>query len=96
MSFASVISVKAQKELNTSWEWYEERQKGLGDRFADEVFKNIFLIEKNPERFPVRIKNFREKPLWLFPFVIIYKIVYSNKSVRILSVFHTSRNPKKK
>jgi plasmid stabilization system protein ParE len=96
MSFTSVISIRAQKELNTSWEWYEEREKGLGDRFAEEVFKTILLIEKNPERFPVRIKNFREKPLRIFPFVIIYKIVYRDKFVRILSVFHTSRNPKKK
>ena len=96
MNFTAIISTRAQKEFSSSWKWYEERQQGLGDRFAGELFKNISFIEKTPERFPARTKNFREKPLQTFPFIIIYKIVYRNKSVRILSIFHSSRNPKKK
>ena len=96
MIFSLIISTRAQRGLNDSWLWYEERQKGLGDRFADEVFRSISHILKTPERFPIRIRKFREKPLRTSPFVIIYKVIYSNKSDRILSVFHTPRNQKKK
>ena len=29
----SILSIRAQKEITQSWEWYEERQQTLGDRF---------------------------------------------------------------
>jgi hypothetical protein len=30
--FITIISTRAQKEILTSWTWYEDRQQGLGDR----------------------------------------------------------------
>ncbi len=32
-AFSAIFSSRAQKEINESWNWYEERQPGLGDRF---------------------------------------------------------------
>lgn len=92
----SIISSRAQKEMAKSWSWYEERQKGLGDRFAKEVMKIIFAIEENPERHHVRFKTYREAMIDIFPFVVIYRIPTTSNIIRIVAVFHTSRNPKKK
>ncbi len=94
--FSSILSGKAQKEVAVSWEWYEERSDGLGDKFLAEVITRLKDIENNPDRFPSRHKRYREALLLTFPFLIIYKINARKKLVRVVSVFHTSRNPKKK
>lgn len=39
-----LFSKKAGKEIQQSWNWYEDRQKGLGDRFVSELFEKITSI----------------------------------------------------
>jgi plasmid stabilization system protein ParE len=94
--YLTVFSSRVQKEMAKSWEWYEERQPGLGDRFVKEVLSKIKLIEHYPERYPTRHKSYKETPLAVFPFLIIYRLNTKKKIIRIVSVFHTSLNPKKK
>lgn len=94
--YTSILSTRAQKEIAQSWDWYEERQQTLGDRFVREVTGKIRLIEQNPERYPTRYKSYKETSLNIFPFLIIYRLNLKLKLIRIVSVFHTSLNPKKK
>ena len=94
--YTSILSTRAQKEITQSWEWYEERQQGLGDRFIKEVINKIRLIEQFPERYPTRYKTYKEATVAIFPFLLIYRLNRKKQSVRIVSVFHTSLNPKKK
>lgn len=94
--YSIILSGRTQKEIAQSWEWYENRQQGLGDRFVKEVLTKIKLIEQYPERYPTRYKSYRETPIAVFPFLIIYRLNKRKKIVRIVSVFHTSINPRKK
>jgi plasmid stabilization system protein ParE len=96
IAYISILSTRAQKEITQAWEWYEERQQTLGDRFIKEVINKLRLIEQNPERYPTRYKSYKETSVNVFPFVIIYRINRKKRSVRIVSVFHTSLNPSKK
>ena len=91
-----VLSTRAQKEITQAWEWYEERQIGLGDCFSVELIDKIKKISLKPERFPVRYKSYREALVSVFPYLIIFRISRKNKSIRIVLVFHASLNPKKK
>jgi plasmid stabilization system protein ParE len=95
-AFFVILSIRAQKKIIQAWEWYEERQQGLGDRFLKELTRSIRLIEQNPDRYPNRYKSYKETPVPVFPFLIIYRLNRKKKLVRIVSVFHTSLNPKKK
>ena len=95
-AYTTIFSTRAQRELAETWEWYEERQMGLGDRFVNEVTSRIQKIEENPEGYPTRYKNYKEAPVPVFPYLIIYRVSKRKKSIRIVSVFHTSLNPKKK
>jgi mRNA-degrading endonuclease RelE of RelBE toxin-antitoxin system len=45
--------------------------------------------------FEIKIKNYSVLPLSKFPYIIIYKILEDTKIVDIVSIFHTSQNPKK-
>ncbi|HET7115774.1 MAG TPA: hypothetical protein VFI29_04760 [Hanamia sp.] len=57
--YTSVLSIKAQKEIAVSWNWYEDRLQGLGDRFLNEVKDAILKIVNNPNRYPIKYKGYR-------------------------------------
>lgn len=90
------IVLKARKELLEAWEWYEDKQEGLGDRFRNQVNQKIKQVIQTPERYPEKKRSFREAKIDVFPYLLIYKIASRKKVVTIISVFHTSRNPNKK
>jgi mRNA-degrading endonuclease RelE of RelBE toxin-antitoxin system len=96
MSYTSEFLLRARSELLAAWEWYEDKQEGLGDRFKKEVYDKISQIEITPERYPQRKKNFYEARLKIFPYLIIFRFQKQRKIIAIVSVFHTSRNPKRK
>lgn len=96
MIYQSEYSERAQRELLDAYLWYEEQQKGLGDRFISEVFKVVNRIEKARETYPKKIHLFRETKTNTFPFLVIYRVSKKEKRLIITSIFHTSRNPWKK
>jgi len=67
--YRTIFSSKAQREIAESWNWYEDRQLGLGDRFLNEIAEHIRKIEQTPIRFPIRFKSYREAPVPVFPFL---------------------------
>jgi len=86
----------AQKELEHSYDWYEERSIGLGSRFADSIMATIAKILKNPDSYPRKKHNNREIQVDKFPFIIVYSYDEVTDIIQILRVFHTKRNPKLK
>ncbi len=86
---------KAHREIFEGWKWYEEEQPGLGNLFEAEVFSKIDLIADNPLHYPLKGKAYHANTD-KFPYVILYKINKKRNVVMIVSVFHTSRHPRKK
>lgn len=96
MSYTVLLLSKARRELAAAFQWYEERQSGLGDRFAEAVMHKLSLIEKEPTRYPKRIKNYREAVVPVFPYLIVYRIHRQRKVIAVVSIFHSKQNPAKK
>lgn len=92
--FKAIIESEARVELYDAAIWYEERKAGLGEEFLDEFLNVLDYLEDKPLLFSIINNDFRQVVMKKFPFVIVYRIVDSE--IRIISVFHTSRNPKKK
>jgi plasmid stabilization system protein ParE len=84
----------ANEDLRNAVLFYHDISPILSKRFIKEIDLNINLIKSKPLLFPIKIQNFRIAPLKKFPFIIGYYIDNTNKSIQILSVFHTSQNPK--
>jgi plasmid stabilization system protein ParE len=95
MSYPFELSPKAEKELYKAWNWYEDEQPGLGERFEKEIFRKIDLIIINPLHYAVK-KGLHEARTDSFPYLIIYKISPKRNIIIIVSIFHMSRHPKKK
>ena len=82
----------AEDEANDAFDWYEDRESGLGPKFREAVKKTIDKIQTNPYRFPiVQGSKVRRALVEHFPYCIIFSA--EDKSALILSIFHTSRNP---
>lgn len=96
MNYSITLSERALSELIESWEWYEDKQDGLGDKFKLEIDKGLLRIAANPFTGIVRRRTYFEVIISRFPFLIIYRIDRRSKTIFVSSIFHTSRNPKKK
>lgn len=96
MSFRTEFDPKALKEYLEAWDWYEEQQDGLGDRFGFAVNEQIGKIAVNPLFYPNKKLKTRESKVRKFPFLIVYRIFPEKNTLYIVSIFHTSRSPRKK
>lgn len=94
--YSVIFHPLAEKEFFESFEYYENQISGLGNDFIKTIDKTIDIIRKDPQIFPFKHKKLQEAILKKFPFVIVYKVNEKQKTIFILSVFHTSRNPSKK
>lgn len=78
-------------EIDDAHDWYEQRQAGLGRDFLDEVERVLGEIAANPPRYGFAHGNVREGLLSRFPYAIYYRELRDR--IRVLAVYHTSRDP---
>ena len=87
---------KAEKELIEACAWYEEQRPGLGTVFFNKIGGRLKSIENNPFHYNIRFSGrFRFAPVTVFPYMVVYKVDELEKTIYVISVFHTSRNPAK-
>ena len=85
------ISEEAEKEITNSTDYYASQQNNLGKRFFSLVLNSFDNISQNPFAYPKTSNNLRKCVMKKFPFVILY--IVDETIIRIIAVFHTSRNP---
>lgn len=86
----------AQRELTEAFLWYEKRSPDLGARFINAVDERVSKLSNYPEMYAKRKAGFREAPINIFPYILIYEFLPKENIVFISYVFHTKRNPKLK
>ena len=91
--YKSILLPLAKEDIRKATHWYNEKQKGLGKRFVDEVREMVHFVKQNPKACNVRYDSVRTAVLNAFPFMLHYIVDESNKTVVISAVLHTSRNP---
>lgn len=80
--------------MSEAYDWYEERQDGLGGRFYKEINYYLTILENDPFLFPIRyIEDLRAVPVNKFPFLIVYWVYERESKVYVTSIFHTSKEP---
>jgi plasmid stabilization system protein ParE len=82
---------EAIDEANEAFNWYEDRQAGLGVEFYRELTRCLEFILENPLLARVAYRGCRKRKLERFPYLIVYSV--TPKSVSVISVFHGSRDP---
>jgi plasmid stabilization system protein ParE len=91
-----ILSKHAYQEIQESYQWYEDRSKGLGKQFIEYIDNAIKIVKQNPEAFPIKSDSYREIVFNKFPYLIVYEFVKEKDTIYILHIFHTKRNPERK
>ncbi len=93
MPYQVILSALALKELELAVDWYNECEYGLGKRFIEAVDNRLALLSETPDILAIKLSGYHEATIEKFPYLIVYKILKKEKKVRVLHIFHTSRNP---
>jgi toxin ParE1/3/4 len=87
------LSEEAEEDLFESYVWYERKRSSLGDEFLSQIQKTLDTITNSPESYPIRYRKMvRAFVVDRFPFLILF--IKKESLVEVISIFHTSRNPK--
>lgn len=88
-----IVEDKAAQEYLDAYLYYESLNvRDLVLRFEQDFENTINVLERNPH-FNFKIKEYRSIPMEVFPFLVFYKIYEDVSEVKIVSIFHTSKNP---
>ncbi len=91
MSLPLEFHPAVRDEIDDAHDWYEQRRHGLGGDFLDEVQRLLTEITANPTRYGFADADIREGPLTRFPYAVYYRVLADR--IRVLAVYHTSRDP---
>ena len=92
MSYKIIVSPRAQNEIEDSIDFYYQRSRVSAENFISAISDTYEIISKNPH-FQIVYKNVHAFRLQKFPFSLFFMIDEKKTLVRVLSCFHTSRNP---
>jgi plasmid stabilization system protein ParE len=96
MNYRLEFNAEAENEFRDAYLWYENRQKGLGEKFISCVEACLQTISIHPEFFAIRKRDYREAPVKIFPYLIVYQVLKEEKLIHISAVYHGKRHPAKK
>ena len=92
MRLPIVFTPAAKDEFDDAHIRYETSRKGLGRRFRTAVRDCLRYVQRFPlTKQIVHPPDVRRALVVGFPFLVVYRV--TSDSIRILSVFHTSRDP---
>ena len=85
----------AKRDLKEAVRWYRDRDPELANRFLDEVYKVLALLERFPETggmaFGIDDPEIRQLPVDNFPYQIVFKRLPHRTS--ILAIAHERKKP---
>ena len=91
MSLPVALRAEAQAEFDDAFDWYEARRAGLGVAFATQVRDVFNRIAANPQLYPMVFAGVRMAVVPRFPYCVYYR--EEPTRIRVLSVFHSRRDP---
>jgi plasmid stabilization system protein ParE len=96
MLYQYTLLRSAQEEYEKSVLWYLERSEQAAEGFIEAFENACLLICAEPAMWRNEFKQYYELKLKKYPFSIIYKIDDKAHQINIYSIYHHSRNPKRK
>ena len=96
MKYKIVFHPEATQEYVDAYEWYEQKQSGMGERFILSVDEAIADIVSHPATGRSEASIYRVKTIKIFPYIILYEVIEKRKEIYIEAIYHGKRNPKNK
>ena len=96
MRYAYLLLAAAQEEYEDAITWYGERSLAAAEQFIESVDHSLESICEHPERWRNEFSHYHELGVHKYPYSIVYSIEPENNLVIISSIYHHSRDPKRK
>ncbi|MEN8447100.1 MAG: type II toxin-antitoxin system RelE/ParE family toxin [Cyanobacteria bacterium J06555_13] len=93
MTYSLIIQAKAELDIQDAYQYYEQRDPGLGSEFVRAIDACFSKIGRNPMAYPMVHKQIRRALIRRFPYGVFYIIEGSN--IVVLACFHAKRDPKR-
>ena len=77
------------QEVKSSFFWYQDQARGLGDDFIEELESAYEAVREFPDTWPFFQHGFRRYILSRFPFSVIYR--EHEGAIYVVAVMHNSR-----
>lgn len=87
-----ILRPRAERDIQSAFDWYEAQQPTLGDEFKVSLRERLETIREFPEAAPMLYRDIRRAVVSRFPYLIFY--VVRPTRVAVLAVLHQSRDPK--
>lgn len=75
MDVELVIAPEAQRDIEETYAWYEERRSGLGEDFLGSVDACVHTICRIPNSYPQVYKEYHRALVRRFPYAIFYEYI---------------------
>jgi toxin ParE1/3/4 len=92
MSYTLVVQSEAIIDIQEAFDWYEERQAGLGYEFIEELEEGFERLCKHPQHYTAINQTYRRLRINRFPYLIVYEI--EDTKVIVNTVRNTSQKSK--
>jgi hypothetical protein len=94
MTYKSAILPSAKEDLRKAAIWYNHLQPGLGKQLMKKFRERIAILRTNPLTCQIRYLEVHTALMEQFPYMIHYFVNKQDKSIVVISILHTSLNPK--
>jgi plasmid stabilization system protein ParE len=92
MKYRLLLTREATQDAIDGFEWYENKQQGLGKKFFDELDRYFQRITEFPNQFP-KDQNQHIAVVKTFPYRIVFEI--DEKQITVFSIYHDKRGPRR-
>lgn len=93
MSVRLIVRAEAEADIDAAFNWYEDREPGLGAEFIRSADAVLASVERQPHACPVMYRNARRALLRRFPYAVFYLI--QNDAVEVVACMHFKRHPRR-
>lgn len=92
MTWKIIFSLKAKADIIAAYDWYEDKQPGLGKQFSSTVANSARDLESNIVLHKIFFKSIRYVKLRRFPYTIFYVVNESRGHKHILGILHNKQD----
>ena len=91
MKLALIIEPAAEEDIFIGYQWYEDRQIGLGTKFLEALETLFDQILDNPQLYLESIRGVRRSVTRTFPYLVFYAL--ESNAAHVLAVIHAAQDP---
>jgi plasmid stabilization system protein ParE len=91
MSYRLIVDAGAEDDIDVAYRWYEERSRGLGTRFLDELESCFERVILNPVSYPEVEAGIRRALPHAFPYLVFYTV--EGEALHVLAIIHAAQDP---